>query len=170
MTVAYAGGTGSAQPARPPREAPKVRTFVVSNELDRARMLAWAQKAALRDADGQPMLWVAKRRKLKRSLPQNALFHAWVHILAVYTGETDAKMKDDLKRHLLPLVEVVSRVTGEIRMEPTPTRGLNKQDFAEFMTRLQALAVDLFGITLPTPDDPASWEAFEEFKALAEAA
>lgn len=152
----------SAQPGPKVRQIHQTRTFIVGNELERAKFLGWAQRADLRDPDGQPMVWTAKRRKLKRSLSQNALFHAWVHILAVASGETDAKMKDDVKRALLPLVEVVSKVTGEIRMEPAQTSKLTKTEMAEFMTRVQALAADIFGIRLPSSDDPASFDAFLE--------
>lgn len=142
------------------------RTFAIVNELDRAKMIAWCQKAALKDSDGQPMVWVARRRKRRRSLNQSALFHVWVHIMAVYSGETDAKMKDDVKRALLPLEERVNKFTGEIRLEPRQTSKMTKAEMSEFMTRVQALAHEHFDITLPTPDDPASFEAYEEMKGM----
>lgn len=143
------------------------QVFIIRDDITRARLVRRIQESALKDKNGRPLMVTVQRKQLRRTLPQNSLFHSWVHILAKHAGCTDEEMKRDLKNELLPKHERVNKLTGDIVMEPLGTSKLNTVTMSEFMTRVHALAVEHFDIVLPSPDDPQSFEAFEESRMAA---
>ena len=109
----------------------------------------------LRQFEGKDVEILVKRKKAKRSLDQNAFFHAWVVLLADYTGYTKEETKEILKNQFLS-VEKVNKKTGSIFQCTRATSSLNKIEFADFCTDIQHWAESEFGIRLPLPDE--NWE------------
>lgn len=91
--------------------------------------------------------------KKKRTLSQNDLWHAWIDLMAKESGESPDKMKDDVKRKILGRKEDVDFFTGEITYHDYSTTKLTKEQFSRLMIETQVLAIDYFGLMLPTPDD-----------------
>ncbi len=88
-----------------------------------------------------------------RSLPQNALLHKWIGIIADDIGDDADSVKYDLKRMFSPPVERTSKITGEITMEPKPTSAMTTLEMTEFMDKVLAFAASQLGIILPVPED-----------------
>ena len=95
---------------------------------------------------------VRPQRK-KRSLDQNALFHAWVKIIADKVGDDAESVKYDLKCMFLGRVEHVSAMTGEVTMRPPSTTTLTTVEMAAFCDKIMAFAASQLGIRLPTRQD-----------------
>lgn len=146
---------------------PRCKIFTVRSDEAREDAIAFLRRARLVNDSGEPLQIVLRRQRKRRTLPQNSLWHGWIHIMAVHAGETDAQMKKNVKEALLPLVERINPFTGVVSFEPRETSSLQKEEMTVFMTQTQALALEQFDITLPTPDDPESWQAFDEYRGAA---
>ncbi len=89
-----------------------------------------------------------KPYRKQRTLPQNALLHKWIGLLAEFTGDTQESMKSDLKTEFAEIVE--SRITpGEFR--PMDTSEMDTLQMSEFMNRIYAWATTEMGLILPVP-------------------
>ena len=112
---------------------------------------------AVRGAKDGPLTVVLERFTARRSLEQNALYHAgYVKPLAEYTGYTPLEMHRYLKRLFLPAVpmkrltlcdrhgEIVDEV--EIEQEPTTTT-LTIEQFTAYLREIEGLAATL-GVTV----------------------
>ncbi len=87
----------------------------------------------------------------KRSLPQNALWHKWVGIIADHCGYSFDDMKASIKDSVLGKKEYVNALTGEVCYCDHETRKLTVKQFSELMEATQMLAGKL-EISLPSPD------------------
>lgn len=143
---------------------------VIGDEIQKAKVIRRLRDAPLRDAAGRKLHLVIQRITKPRSLPQNSLYWAWVQILAEFTGTTINEMHEALKHELLPRTEKRNPITGEVTMVPISTAGLSKVTFAEYLEKVQVLALEHFDIRLPPPNDEQSWTAFQAAKATDRAA
>ncbi len=141
-----------------------VHATTITNEIDKARLLRDLQRAPLKDERGRE-LYVAVHRvgKQKKPLKQKGLFYAWCQILADHAGCSLADIKHDLKEEFLPMVEHVSHVTGEIKLQRQSTED-PELDWQSFLTRIEVLGREYFGITLPAGKDDPAWAAFNRAK------
>jgi hypothetical protein len=89
----------------------------------------------------------------KRSNPQNALIHKWFTEIANEIGDDSESVKYDLKMMFLPKVEHISRLTGEVKLEPKGTSELDAREMSEFMEKITAFAGSQLGIALTHPED-----------------
>lgn len=104
-------------------DAPKVRDRV----LEHIRALADSKR------------WrVTVVRYQKRTIPQNSLFHKWVHEIAVAQGNTFSDAKDGLKRELLPprMIAMGDKLV-EVRQS---TAALNVDEMTLFMKQIEGWA------------------------------
>ncbi len=89
----------------------------------------------------------------KRSMSQNALAHLWFTIIANEIGDSADSVKYDLKMMFLEKVELTSRITGEIRLEPKHTSQLDTREMTNFIAKIDAFAMSQLGIMLPHPEE-----------------
>lgn len=80
----------------------------------------------------------------KRSLSQNALYHLYLSVIERETGNNSSDLHELFKRTLLPprLIKVMGR---ELKI-PATTTELSKNDFSEYITRIEAET------NIPVPD------------------
>jgi len=94
--------------------------------------------------------WELTIQKPKRNNDQNALMWAWFNCLAKDSGNEMQDFYDHYtKKFLLKTIEI----NGVPEKVVSGTSKLKINDFAEFLTKIQADAASEFGITLPTRDD-----------------
>lgn len=88
-----------------------------------------------------------------RSVAQNALYWAWVTIIADEVGYLD---KDDVHEELaarfLPAISYLG-LDGAARIRRQSTSDISVVDFADYLGKVEAFAGSDLGITLPHPDD-----------------
>lgn len=87
----------------------------------------------------------------KRTLPQNALWHKWIGILANECGYTPKDMKTTIKRSVLGKEDCMNFMTGEVTQSDIDTHTLKTKAFTSLMEETQRVA-DTMGIILPTPN------------------
>lgn len=85
---------------------------------------------------------------MKRSLDQNALYHALIGIIAKEIGETPDSLHEQVKVRFLGVEE--KEVWGQKLIQPKSTASLNKRDFGELIDKVYALG-SFYNIALPTP-------------------
>lgn len=115
--------------------------------------------AYLLQFEGKDVEIMVKRKKAKRSIDQNAFFHAWVNLLSDHTGYSKEEMKEILKNQFLS-VEKVNAKTGSIFKYTRSTASLNKNEFAEFCNDVQRWSIEEFNAILPLPNE--NWELIFE--------
>ena len=86
-----------------------------------------------------PLRITIERYTARRSLEQNAKWHAMVGDIAEHTGDSVASVKSDVKAYLCP--EVESKVTGKMR--PKDTHELSTPEFMDLIEATYALGAQL---------------------------
>jgi len=94
----------------------------------------------------------------KRSVPQNALYWAWIALICEETGADRDEVHGELKRRYLP-TENVTGMYGEVITRPVSTAKLDTAQFMAYLDKVQVFASAELGIILPSPSD----EIFENF-------
>lgn len=101
----------------------------------------------------KPWVIEIKRKTKKRTLSQNALYHKWVGIFAVETGNDHDDMHEFFKAKWCPVKAIeLAGETCEIRS----TKKLNTQEMTAYMDKVYAFIVGEFGILLPLPEEQAA--------------
>lgn len=104
--------------------------------------------------------WEISIQKPKRNNDQNALMWAWFACLAKETGNEPQDFYDHYtKKFLLRSIEI----NGISERVVTGTSKLKVDEFAEFLTKMQADAASEFGIKLPNRDDLYFKEFYETY-------
>lgn len=98
----------------------------------------------------KPMRVDIKPYKKKRSGSQNNTMWMWYEPIAEHIGETPEELHEIMKTRFLGVDEKV--IDGILMRTPKSTRKLTTKEMADFLNKIQALAINL-GITLPIPDD-----------------
>lgn len=111
-------------------------------------------------ADGCKVTVTIDKRYKKRSLKQNALFHAYVTILADEFGYDKDTMKELIRIKWLKESlcdpngdEMVDTTTGEIMFRLRSTTELSTQEMAELTEQIRIWAIQGWNIVLPLPDE-----------------
>ena len=94
---------------------------------------------------------VIKEYKKKRSLAQNRLYWMWIPYLAKHFGYTDDEMHDELKYAFIG-EDVYTNRKGVQRTKPKSTTKLKTKEMAEYLTKIEVLAVSN-DVILPMPFD-----------------
>lgn len=94
---------------------------------------------------------VIQERKNKRRLSQNRLMWMWIPLLADYFGYTNAQMHEELKYAFIG-AEAWTNRKGVVRWRPISTTTLTVKEFAEYLNKIDIMAVK-FDVELPHPDD-----------------
>lgn len=102
-----------------------------------------------------------ERVKTRRNLEQNSLVHAYFGLIARHTGHSPEEIKVILKREFLPVVKETK--LGAIHKG---TAELSIGEMAEFITQIQAWAIQMLGLILPST--PEEWAAADSMPTLAE--
>ena len=89
-------------------------------------------------------------RYQKRTIPQNALFHKWVSVIAEDTSNDNESTKDALKMMFLP--PRIIDMGGQLVEVRRSTAALNVGEMTLFMDRVQGWAASE-GIALPQPEE-----------------
>lgn len=119
--------------------------FVVKNEEVRQNLIKEIESLPLDKG------MVVDIREKTRTLPQNALWHKWVGILASECGYTPKDMKNTLKRSVLGMEEFINFETGEVQETDVATSELKTKGFTELMDKTQQIANEM-DIILPSPN------------------
>jgi len=97
--------------------------------------------------------FVVEIKPAKRSNDQNALWHKWIDLMAQEAGMNADDMKIAVKRKILGMRESIDPLTGEITYSDWQSSTMDKGQFSRLMTDTHFLAIEYYGMTLPSPDD-----------------
>ena len=137
----------------------KPRTYIVRDELTKARIVRGIQMADLQDKEGRWLLVTVARKQRRRSLQANALYWAWLKIVSDHTGGD----VDDV--HLAFRGKFLGYRVIAGQDVPVSTAKQETPAFAEYLSKIEAYCATELGIMLPQPNDPEAWEAFQEAQA-----
>ena len=128
-------------------EVTDVTEFILSPDAPKVRERAVAFIQALADSKRWRVTVV---RYQKRTIPQNSLFHKWVSVIALETGNHNEDVKDALKQMFLH--PRIIDMAGQMREVRRSTAALNLMEMKLFMDRVQGWAASE-GIALPQPEE-----------------
>lgn len=96
--------------------------------------------------------FVVEITKGKRSVDQNSLWHKWIQLMADEAGMSLEDMKIAIKRKILGMREMVDPLTGEVSLTDWQSSTMDKEQFSRLMTQTQVLAMEYYGMTLPSEE------------------
>ena len=154
MTVAYAGGTGSAQPGPRVRQRFAGRTIIVPPEGRAQRIAGIAQY--LSDAlPGCRLAVTIERYSPKRSSNLNSYYWAVpVKLISQATGYEPDEVHEILAMKFLPPRTL--EIGGEVHVVRTKTSKLATVDFQQYIEEIKRWAAqELDGLYIPDPNEYA---------------
>lgn len=83
-----------------------------------------------------------KRKVKQRSLDQNNMLHAMFRDIAAQTGDSPAKVKEDIKT-ALGLKVAITGIDGKVREINKPTEEYEVEEMTDFITRIIALCDEI---------------------------
>jgi len=107
-----------------------------------------------------PGLWECRLQKPKRNNDQNALFWGWIKLLSHETGNDQQTLYQYYCERFNPS-KCTYRHGGAFASGGTSE--LNTKDFATFLTEIKADVAAEFGINLPTREEEAFKEFYEQY-------
>ena len=125
----------------------------IQNENDRQGLIELIQKLDLTKV----FYWEVKKRVIRRSISQNALYWLWLSCIGDETGNDRNDLHEYFKGQLL--VAKYIDVLGDSIMIKS-TKGLTTAQFKEYLDKIQ-VQMSQEGITLPNPEDKI-WDSFYE--------
>jgi hypothetical protein len=133
---------------------PKSITFTKQNGSYQEETVFKAVRAIISLLDnGEYQISIEKHRK-KRSLPQNALFHLWVGVIADNCGFSSLEeCKLLVKRHILGMRVIDNPISGDVERVDYSTSAMSESDMSAFMDKIKAWAQTDLGIYLPYVGD-----------------
>lgn len=131
---------------------PKFRGEIKDNKLhlkEREKYQKWIEKL-----EGKEVFVTVEKKKLIRSLSQNALYHLWVRVIAEDRGyEEPEEVCYALKKLLMPEKwGEIKDILGQVIPVIPSTKDLDSGEMMEFVTKVQFWSAKE-GIILPNPDD-----------------
>lgn len=135
--------------------AAKSRTIVVRDEVAKQRIIRGIQMADLQDSAGRWLLVTIARKQRRRSLRQNALYWAWMKIVADFTGGDSDEIHLAFRGKFLGYRDVAGQSI------PRSTAKTETPEFAEYLNKIEAYCATELGLVLPQPNDPEAWDAFQ---------
>lgn len=139
--------------------------FHPRNEIDVQRVISHLRKLPIKDERGREYLVIVQRIQQKTRIPQKGLFYVWAKFMADHVGESPSQMAHDLKHALLPIVETINKFTGEITYERQSTEDLTPEEWNRLLLRVEALAAEHFGISLPRKESEYTRAAYQHYSA-----
>jgi AraC-like DNA-binding protein len=97
-------------------------------------------------APDKPWRITIGRYQMRRSLEENAMFHAIVAAIASETGNSPGALKEHFKAEFGPTVTL--EIDGKVITVPKPSREYTVGEMAEMITNVQAFASSELGITV----------------------
>lgn len=91
-----------------------------------------------------------EEKTLTRSTRQNSIYWKWITIMGDHFGYSKDEMHEELAARFLGMVERKT-IGGRKIIEPRSTKTLSTKEFGEYLTTIQALAMQQ-NIRLPAPD------------------
>jgi hypothetical protein len=104
---------------------------------------------------GKDVEIVVRKKRSRRTVPQNRLYRAYVKLLAEYTGYSEDEMHSIISYKFLK-TEKVNEDTGEVDEYIRSTSSLNKMEFTDFVESFKKWAEDKMKVRLPNPEE--TWE------------
>lgn len=133
--------------------------YDLQNALDRESFKARVNKLYQQGAKVE-----LREVKQKRTLPQNAIFHLWIGVIADAIGEYDREsVKRDVKQLFLGTREEYNRFTGELIQVEAKTSKLTTEQMGDLLSRVQHWAIEELGVYLPSPDEAGFAEMQERY-------
>lgn len=121
------------------------RQFILRSDAIRTRAAEFVGEQAITDP---PLEVIVRRHSDKRSRDQNALYWAWLHVIADETGNTAEDVHEAFKVIYLPM-HPISLGPSFVGTVTASTARLPVADFAAYMDKVAAWAAQN-GIRLPT--------------------
>lgn len=125
----------------------KERLFILRTAVARDNAQRFVGECALTDP---PLEVVVRRHQDKRSRDQNALYWAWLHVIADETGNTAEDVHEAFKGVFLGKHRVTMG-TSFVEVVTPSTARLPVADFAAYMDKVSAWAANN-GIRLPVSE------------------
>lgn len=122
--------------------------FTISDQRSRQGVIDYLQK--LPDNGKQLDVSIVLHRE-RRSLDANALYFAWVGLIASETGNSKDDIHEALKEMFLGYSEKV--VLGVVQKQVTSSATLDTKRFSEYMNEVEAWAATEINCILPRPED-----------------
>lgn len=129
----------------------KEGTVSVYRKADMKKLIA-----SLEDGEYE---YVLRKKKKKRTIPQNALFHVYCTIIAKEIGMSMAWVKQHLKEKFLTVPAkniygepIINKETGEVLTEVRDTSDLSKMEMLELMEEIRMYVLE-FSIYLEKPNE-----------------
>ena len=110
--------------------------------------------------DGEYTVTITNKKE-KRSLRQNSLMWLWFNCIR---SETGTELQDIHDYYCNLYLCRNAEIFGEIKVVQGSTSTLNKEEFKEFLNKIQADAAQELGIILPCPEDRYFSEFYERYK------
>lgn len=102
---------------------------------------------------------------VRRSTSQNALYWLWIGALSAWSGNTPASLHKFFKDLFIsPTFEKVFGEEIEVRKSTTD---LSKEEFMEYLNRIQAYCVEELNFILPIPEDKKLQSLIKEIEHYA---
>jgi hypothetical protein len=130
--------------------------LTIKHATDKAAICAYINALP----DGKHYDVTIAKHKDKRSISQHRLMWLWITCIADDTGGDKDQIHEELKAMFLPRVQVVG-LYGELHQRPVSTTALNKEQFTEYLQKVQVFAAAELGVSLPEPAD-LIFESFYE--------
>lgn len=104
---------------------------------------------------GKEIEIIVRKKRAKRNNEQNNLYHAYIKLLAEFTGHSEEEMHSIIG-YKFRLTETVDEKTGEIFQYIRSTTQFNKMQFADHLTEIQQWSESSLKVRLPIPGEV--WE------------
>lgn len=125
--------------------------YNLSDPLQKAKFLARASYLAEK---GKDVDLTELRPIAKRTIRQNACWHAWASLIAEIIGEHDVEaVKRDVKRAVIGRKQVTDVLTGEVTYEDYRTHLMTDEEMSSFLTKVKQWAFSTYGWSLPSKED-----------------
>lgn len=145
------------------RPGQQVKTYVLRDELDKARCIRAIQRAECVDPRGRPLLVVCRRKSKKRTLKQNSMMHMLWSMFEVLADWGEGEAKEWFKDNYGP---VITRHfgSGVKRREVTMAKPSAKYTLEEAEAMIDEIykQAAVAGFVLPEPHDEESFRRWYE--------
>lgn len=143
-------------------------TFHVGSESSRQRAIRLIAAAPLFDDKERQLVVIVKRAATAFGASKKRKFHAYVNLLADFREVPAPAMKETLKAHLCPLVEITDVITGEVKWVPKGISQLEDDEAAELCEKVVKLAREEWQAPLPISDEEWTMVKYGGLNALLE--
>ncbi len=134
--------------------------YITSDPLQKTKFLARASYLAEK---GKDVELTELRPSARRSLSQNACWHAWCSLMADIIGDTHEAVARDVKREVLGRKKVRNVFTGEETYEDYQTHLMTDEEMSDFLSKVKQWAFSTYGWALPSREDVGYEEMIRQY-------